>query len=566
MVVGSSLGVLWLTALDGEELDRLVLDSQAMAEDAARRIRAGGFHVAAVEHAEVGRNPVPPFTTASLQQEASRRLGFGVRKTMRLAQALYEGVPLDGAPTGLVTYVRTDGTALSKGAARAARGIVRARFGRAYLPRSPGRVRTVSRHRREAHEAIRPTDLARTPEDIEDRIGRDEAALYGLIWQRTVASQMAPARVERVRVALAAESGEVVLSAAGSHVLFDGFLRLYREGSDEDGGDGGDLETGRALPAMAEGERVFVTEVTPERRHTRPPPRYTEASLVRRLEELGIGRPSTYAAIVGVLRERGYAVLYRRRFVPTERGRVVIAFLETYFADWVACDFTTGMEADLDRVAEGALAYEGVLDAFWGPFQEALTATAGRKREDVRAAVEQALKRFIFAGPDGRTCPACADGKLRLKLGRYGPFVGCSSYPACEYSRPLAADPGDTGVDRGPVALGTDPETGLALTLRRGRYGRYVQRGADGDADGARGTVPGGMDTEEITPEVARALLALPRTVGVHPDTGRTILAGIGLYGSWLKHGATYVPLPEDEDVLAVGLNRAVALVDARRA
>ena len=288
---------------------------------------------------------------------------------------------------------------------------------------------------------------------------------------------------------------------------------------------------------------------------------FTEAGLVRRLEELGIGRPSTYAAIVGVLRERGYAVLYRRRFVPTERGRVVTAFLDTWFARWVAEGFTTRMEADLDRVAAGAVAGEAVLGAFWGDFDGALEHAGGLKREEVRAAVERALEVWLFgpAGrPEKRTCPSCAEGRLGLKLGRHGPFVGCARYPECRYTRPLARDPADDGA--GPVALGTDPGTGLALTLRTGRY---VQRGEVGkDPQAARGTVPMGMEAHEITPEVARALLALPRTVGTHPDTGKAILAGIGRYGPWLKHGAAYVALPEDEDVLTVGLNRAVMLVD----
>ena len=315
---------------------------------------------------------------------------------------------------------------------------------------------------------------------------------------------------------------------------------------------------------MAEGERVFVSEIRPERRLTRAPPRYTEAGLVRRLEELGIGRPSTYAAIVGVLRERGYAVLYRRRFVPTERGRVVTAFLETWFARWMAYGFTGEMETELDRVAEGAAAWKGVLHGFWGDFEGALEEAGGLTREEVRAAVESALETWLFgpAGqPEKRTCPSCAEGRLRFKFGRFGPFVGCARYPECRYTRPLASDPADDGA--GPVALGADPETGLALTLRTGRYGRYVQRGEVGkDPRAARGTVPMGMEAHEITPEVARALLALPRTVGTHPETGKTILAGIGRYGPWLKHGAAYVPLPEDEDVLTIGLNRAVMLVD----
>ena len=317
---------------------------------------------------------------------------------------------------------------------------------------------------------------------------------------------------------------------------------------------------------MAEGERVFVAEVRPQQRFTRPPPRYTEAGLVRRLEELGIGRPSTYASTVGVLRERGYAVLYRRRFVPTERGRVVTAFLEACFPHWVAYGFTGEMEADLDRVAEGAAAWKEVLHGFWGGFEGALEAAGGLKREEVRAAVERALETWLF-GPPGqqekRSCPSCGEGRLGLRFGRFGPFVGCGRYPECRYTRSLARDPADEG--GGPVALGTDPGTGLALTLRSGRYGRYVQRGEAGkDAEAARGTVPMGMETHEITPEVARALLALPRTVGVHPETGRTILAGIGRYGPWLKHGAAYLPLSEDEDVLAIGLNRAVVLVDAQ--
>ena len=553
-----------LTGLDGEELERPSLGAEAAAEAAAERIRAGVFRVASLVRDEVRRDPVPPFTTATLQQEASRRLGFGLRKTMQIAQRLYDGVDLDGSMAGLVTYVRTDSVTLSRGATASARGMVRERFGAEYLPRKARVFRARARNAQEAHEAIRPTDMARTPESVAGRLGEDEAALYGLIWKRTVAGQMVPARLDRVRVALATEAGDVVLAASGAKTVFDGFMRVYQEPGGEEDAEGG---RDRPLPAMAEGERVFVSAVRPERRLTQAPLRYTEADLVRRLEELGIGRPSTYASIVGVLRERGYAVLYRRRFVPTERGRVVTAFLEAYFEPWVAYGFTTEMEADLDRVAAGGMAWKGVLSSFWGAFADALEKAGGTSRDDVRDAVESALAVYLF-GPPGssgeRPCPSCADGELVLKLGRHGPFVGCRHYPDCRYSRPLAADPADDGEGRGPVALGTDPETGLALTLRRGRYGRYVQRGADGDEGTARGTVPADMAADEITPEIARALLALPRTVGKHPDTGKRILAGIGRYGSWLKHGADYVGLPDDEDVLSVGLNRAVALVDVK--
>ena len=556
-----------LVRLDGEALERLCLRTGAEAAQAAKRIRTGVFHVASVERGEVRRNPVPPFTTSTLQQEASRALGFGVRKTMQIAQTLYEGVDLDGETAGLITYMRTDSVALSKSATAAARKIVRAGFGPDYLPPKARVFRSRARNSQEAHEAIRPTDLARTPESLAGRLDEDAAGLYALVWKRAVASQMTPARLDRVRVELESETGDIVLAATGARTVFDGFFRVYREGRDEDGAC---VESEDPLPAMAQGERAFVTEVRPEQRFTRPAPRYTEAGLVRRLEELGIGRPSTYAAIVGVLRERGYVVLYRRRFVPTERGRVVTAFLETYFARWVAYGFTTELEADLDRVAEGATAGTGVLRSFWGAFEGALERAGGLKRDEVRAAVERALEVWLFGAggqPEKRACPSCAEGELCLKLGRYGPFVGCSGYPDCRYSRPLATDPADDAGGREPVALGADPDTGLALTLRRGRYGRYVQRGEVGkDPQAARGTVPMGMEAHEITPEVARALLALPRTVGVHPDTGKTILAGIGRYGPWLKHGATYVSLHEDEDVLGVGLNRAVMLVDTRHA
>ena len=290
---------------------------------------------------------------------------------------------------------------------------------------------------------------------------------------------MAAARLDRVRVELASASGDVVLEASGSQTRFDGFLRVYREARDEDGGD---VEAERALPEMATGERAFVTEVRPEWRFTRPPPRYTEATLVRKLEELGIGRPSTYASIVDVLRARGYAVLYRRRFVPTESGRVVTAFLEAYFAPWVAYGFTTGMEADLDRVAEGAVAWKGVLGSFWGAFDRALQTVGGHKRDEIRAAVESALERYLFpsaGGPAKRSCPACADGVLRLKLGRYGAFIGCSNYPECRYSRPLGADPGDSGQGREPVPPGNRPRyraaahpaQGPVRTLRPARRG-----------------------------------------------------------------------------------------------
>ena len=549
-----------LSRLDGAALDRLALESGTMAQEAAERIRSAAFHVEAVEQDRTRRNPTPPFTTASLQQEASRKLGFGVRRTMRIAQALYEGVEVGGEMTGLITYMRSDSLRMSRSATVSARRIVRGRFGRNYLP---GRARAqgaAAGNAREAHEAIRPTDFAIAPEDLEGRIGGDEARLYDLIWKRAVASRMAAARFDRVRVALASEAGDIVLAASGSETVFDGFLRVYREDGDDDDADD-DVEV--RLPVMAEGERVFVSDVRTVQRFTGPPARYTEAGLVRRLEELGIGRPSTYGAIVGVLLDREYTVLHHRHFVPTERGRVVTAFLDAFFADWVAYGFTAGLERNLDRIAGGAAAWQGILQEFWGDFEKALEEAGTLRRREVLAAIAGGLESFAFRGAEregGRTCPECGERELILKIGRRGPFVGCSGFPECRYSGPLAA--GARMGDREPERLGEDPETGLAITLRRGRYGVYVQRGEDTEeVKAATVTVPAGTAPDEVTLDVARGLLALPREVGINPASGKPVAAGIGRFGPWLRHGRTYAAVPKDEDVLTIGLNRAVMLI-----
>ena len=550
--------------LDGSELDRLGIGTGTMAEDAARRIREGRFTVASVERREIRRNPVPPFTTSTLQQDASRRLGFGVRRTMQLAQTLYEGVEMGGGTVGLITYMRTGSTALSEVAAGQARGIVSERFGPDYLSGAPRLFRSRQRDMREAHEAIRPTDFARLPEAVADRIGPDEGRLYALIWQRAMASQMAAARLERTEADIATDGGDVVLTAAGSVTAFEGFLRVYREARDEDAPDE-DAET--RLPEMRAGETVSVGDVRSERRFTRPPPRYSEAGLVRALEERGIGRPSTYAAIVGVLRERDYVLMHERRFVPTERGRVVTAFLHAFFGPYVAYGFTADLERDLDRIARGAVPWKGVMEAFWGDFDGALRKVGAVERRAVIAAMDRALESFAFVRGElesGKACASCGNGRLTVKIGRRGAFVGCSNYPACRFRRPLAPGGGEDATVTGgePRELGEDPATGLAVSLRRGRFGLYIQSGTGAFGGGAKTvSVPRGWTASEITLDVARRLLALPREVGVNPASGETILAGIGRYGPWLKHGETFVSIPDDEDVLTIGLNRAVMLI-----
>ena len=575
-----------LCRLDGTAPGAEGFAAAALAEDAAGRVRAARLAVSAVARDTLRRPPPPPFTTATLQQEAARRLGFSIAETMAAAQRLYEGVELGGGTAGLITYMRTDSAAMAKTAVAQARAEIRGTFGDACVPAKPRVFRARGRNLQEAHEAVRPTDFTRRPEDLERGPGgrggpdRAAAALYGLIWRRALASQMAAARVERVRVEVASEDGGVVLAAAGTAEIFDGHLRVWEGEGDAGDADAAGAVAGGAPPAaLRTGDPATAGAVRVEPRATLPPPRYTEAALVRRLDELGIGRPSTWAAILSVIRERGYAVLHERRFAPTERGRVATAFLEGFFGRWVDTGFTAAMEADLDRIAAGAQARAGMLEDFWGPFDAALAEAGSLARGSVRAAIEARLDGFLFgpargesAGADAerRRCPACGKDTLELKLSRYGPFVGCGDWPDCDYRRSLAAAAADGDGYTGPRDLGTDPGTGLAVSLRRGPTGWYVQRGAPrsggpdrraGKAGPERMSLPPGVDPDDVDRDLALRLLALPRQVGRHPETGGPILAGIGRYGPWVRHDETWAAIPEGEDVLEVGINRAVALI-----
>ena len=445
-----------LCRLDGDGIDDAGLASERMAKDAVERIRAGTFAVSSVERDTLRRQPLPPFTTATLQQEAARRLGFGIGETMAVAQRLYEGVDLGGETAGLVTYMRTDSTAMATTAVAQARAIVRRAFGDDYVPAKPHVHRSRDRHVQEAHEAIRPTDFERTPEDLGGRLDRAAVQLYGLIRDRALASQMPAARFDRVRLEIASKAGDIVLEASGLSPAFDGHLRV-RDGDGDEGAGGGDP----ALAALETGTRLSAAPAAPKRCSTQPPPRYTEAGLVRRLDELGIGRPSTWAAILAVLQEREYALLHQRRFVPTERGRVVTAFLEGFFGQWVEYGFTAAVETDLDRIAGGSLAWRGMLKRFWDRFHPALEEAGTLERAAIRRAVEDRLEGFLFGSGSGRRrCPSCGGGELELRFGRHGPFVGCAGYPECGYRRrlPAAGDDGYTGPrDSGPIRSPASP-------------------------------------------------------------------------------------------------------------
>jgi len=553
-----------LTHLDGKRLERFDLDTEAKARAAADAIlRASGFTVAEIDSRQVRRNPFPPFTTSTLQQEASRKLGLSANRTMQIAQRLYEGIELAGETVGLITYMRTDGVAISAEAIAAARQLIGGEFGGRYLPDAPRVYRSPAKNAQEAHEAIRPTDLARKPADVASRLDRDQLRLYELIWKRTVASQMASALLEQVAVDIADAAGRLRLRANGSVILFDGFLVLYQEDRDdtatEEEGEGG------RLPAMRKAERLARGEVTPSQHFTQPPPRYTEASLVKKLEELGIGRPSTYASILQVLQDRDYVRLEKRRFVPEDRGRLVTAFLTSFFERYVEYNFTADLENQLDDVSGGRIDWKEVLRNFWRDFSTAVDGTKDLTISQVLTALDEALGRHFFpndgSGSDPRLCPVCGAGRLSLKLGKFGAFIGCSNYPNCRHTRPLAVE-NEADTPTPETALGTDPGTGLPVTLKKGPYGHYVQLGeGNGEFKPKRVALPRSLKPADVDLETALRLLALPRELGRHPETGEAIIAGIGRFGAYIKHGTTFKSLGADDDVLTIGLNRAVVLL-----
>jgi DNA topoisomerase-1 len=555
-----------LTHLNGKRLDQFDLNNETLALAAKAAVEAGAFTVDSVERKRVKRNPPPPFTTSTLQQEASRKLGFGAQQTMRLAQGLYEGVEIDGETTGLITYMRTDGVQMASEAISSIRDHVKDSFGANYLPAAPREYTSKAKNAQEAHEAIRPTDVSRTPDQIVHGLNNDQRRLYELIWKRAVASQMQSAELDQVSVDVTDGKG-VKMRANGSIVAFDGFLKLYREDTD----DASEEDDNRMLPPMSERDPLKRQKVDASQHFTQPPPRYSEASLVKKMEELGIGRPSTYASILSVLQDRNYVKLDKRRFVPEDRGRLVTAFLVSFFQDYVDTNFTAGLEEKLDEISAGQLEWRKVMHDFWAAFSKAVEQTRDLKISDVINALDQDLGPHFFParedGSDPRVCAACANGRLGLKLGRYGSFIGCSNYPACQYTRRLAIDAGEEGgetLKEGMRSLGQHPDTGEEITVRRGPYGLYVQQGENSEDKKVRPkrtSLARGMDGENLTLEQAMGLLALPREIGLHPETKEKIEAGIGRFGPYVKMGAVFGSLDKDDDVLALGLNRAVDLL-----
>jgi DNA topoisomerase-1 len=572
-----------LNAIARTTLKKLDIKDAASAAAIKAAIEKGEFRVVSVEKKAAKRNPYAPFATSTLQMDASRKLGFSAKQTMQVAQRLYEGVDLNGETVGLITYMRTDGVQIVPEAISTIRSEVEKEYGKSYLPPFIREYKTKAKNAQEAHEAIRPTDIACKPADVARYLEKDQARLYELIWKRAIASQMASAELEQTAadIEVSGRDGKTyTLRATGSVVKFDGFLKVYEEGRDErlhaakGKDDFADDDASRRLPAIAEGDRVTDKSIEAEEHFTQPPPRFSEATLVKKLEELGIGRPSTYASTLAVLQERDYVRIEKKRFIPEDKGRLVIAFLEGFFQRYVEYDFTADLEEKLDLISDGKLLWKDVLRDFWRDFTGAVDEIKDLRVGDVLEALNEMLGPHIFPpredGSDPRTCPACGKGRLSLKIsGKYGAFIGCGNYPECRYTRQLADQNGGDGEVATPDGklLGYDPDTGLAVTLRTGRFGPYVQLGEGSeDEKPKRASVPRGVDAGTIDLERALKLLSLPREVGLHPESGKPIVAGLGRYGPFVLHDGVYANLESVEDVFTVGLNRAVALIAEKAA
>ncbi|MCV2871880.1 type I DNA topoisomerase [Defluviimonas sp. WL0050] len=541
-----------LTVLGGKKLDKYDLANETAAELAVQAITSRDLTVKSVEAKPANRNPYAPFMTSTLQQEASRKFGMGAKACMSAAQRLYEA--------GHITYMRTDGIDMAPEAVMAARDEIKRRFGADYVPDSPRMYKNKAKNAQEAHECIRPTDMGMSPDKL--KLADDQRKLYDLIWKRTLASQMAAARLERTTVDVGSADGQVVLRATGQVVMFDGFLKVYDEGRDDAVIDEDD---DNRLPQIMEGEKADKRKIAPEQHFTQPPPRYTEATLVKRMEELGIGRPSTYASIVTTIQDRDYVRKDKNRLIPEDKGRLVTAFLTNFFRRYVEYDFTADLENELDEISAGDRNYKEVLARFWRDFTAAIAETADLRIGEVLEKIDEFLAPHLYPpredGSDPRICPTCGEGRLNLKTARSGgAFIGCSNYPNCRYTRALS---GANGEDNGAAERVLGEDGGQEIWLKSGRFGPYVQRGeaTDETPKPPRASLPKGWSPDDIDLEKALTLLSLPREIGPHPDDGEMIEAGIGRYGPYVKHGRIYANLPEVDEVFTIGMNRAVEVL-----
>jgi DNA topoisomerase I len=574
-----------LNAIDGTSLKKLDIKTGDVAHAIKAAIEKGDFRVVSVDKKGVKRNPYAPFATSTLQMDASRKLGFSAKQTMQVAQRLYEGVDIGGETVGLITYMRTDGVTIVPEAVSAIRGLIAREYSQRFVAPFIREYKTKAKNAQEAHEAIRPTEVSRKPSDVAKYLEKDQARLYELIWKRAVASQMASAEVEQTTADIEVKGRDgktYTLRATGSVIQFEGFLKVYEEGRDErlhaakgkDDVTPDEDDTSRRLPVLNQADKVTDRSIEAEQHFTQPPPRYSEATLVKKMEELGIGRPSTYASTLAVLQERQYVRVDKKRLIPEDKGRLVIAFLEGFFKRYVEYDFTADLEDKLDLISDGKLAWKDVLRDFWREFTGSVDDIKDLRVGEVLEALNEILGPHIFPpredGSDPRSCPSCKAGRLSLKIsGKYGAFIGCGNYPECRYTRQLSdvANGDGEAVSPDGKQLGFDPDSGLAVTLRTGRFGPYLQLGEGSeDEKPKRSSLPKGVDAGSVDVEYALKLLSLPREVGMHPETGKAITAGLGRYGPFVLHDGMYANVEGIEEVFSVGLNRAVVLLAEKAA
>ena len=560
-----------LQAIAGQKIGKLDIKDGASARAIEQILKNARVTVDSVESKPAKRHPYAPFRTSTLQQEASRKLGFSSAKTMQVAQRLYEGVDIDGDTVGLITYMRTDGVDIAPEGIAAARNAILKNFGEPYLPSAPRQYTTKAKNAQEAHEAIRPTELGRLPSSVRSALDGEQFALYELIWKRTIASQMESAEFERTSADLGANGQDgkhYTFRATGSVVKFDGFLKVYHEDLDDE-----EDEDSRRLPAMARGDGIGVRKVSAEQHFTEPPPRFSEASIIKKMEELGIGRPSTYVSVLSTIRDRGYVRLEKKRFIPEDKGRVVTAFLESFFSKYVEYGFTANLEEQLDRISNGEIDWREVLRDFWKDFSAHVGDIKDLRVTHVLDALNEILAPHIFpASVDGsnpRKCPSCADGQLSLKLGKFGSFVGCSNYPECKFTRRMTANgESASAIPAEGIELGVHPDTGEKVTRRQGRFGPYLQLGevpGGSKEKPKRASIPRGFDPVDIDLETALKFLSLPREIGLHPETQTPIVANFGRFGPFILHDGTYVNLESAEEVFTIGINRAVDMLAAKK-
>ncbi|MBH88009.1 MAG: DNA topoisomerase I [Pelagibacterales bacterium] len=558
-----------LTILNNNKIKKFDISNKDNADEAINQINnVNNYFINSIQKKRVKNHPAAPFITSTLQQEASRKLGIGAKNTMRIAQSLYEGIEINGETIGLITYMRTDSVNLSNTATEQIRELIQKKYGNQYIPETPNKYSKKSTNAQEAHEAIRPTDINKIPEDIKNFLDERQRLLYELIWKRTISSQMESAEIDQVSINILSEKKDIGFRTSGSILIFDGYKKIYTEDIDDSEQD---EDKNTNIPNVNEDDVLNFFDVKSLQHFTEPPPRFTEASLVKKLEELGIGRPSTYASIVSVIKDKGYVKYEKRRFEPETKGRIVTAFLNGYFSNYIEENFTAKLEDQLDNISKGQENWKDTLKKWWLPFKATIDDASVLRVRDVEKRIDNDLGPHFFPeledGSDPRKCPKCKEGKLNIRYGRSGGFIGCSTHPDCDHTAQLVVGKGKESSKFNPITLGVNDDN-IPITLRVGPYGPYVQAGETpekGDKKAIkpkRASIPKNIDLDSVTLETALSMLALPRDIGFHPESGKMITANNGRFGPYVKHGSTFASIKgDDEDVFTIGINRAIDLI-----